>query len=483
MLAMRPRFPLLTGLALAIVLPFCAQAAPPDSPAAGMKIEKIYQSYCASCHGEKLDGGLGGSLIDGEWKHGASDEQIQNSIAVGKPELGMESFDDLLTDEQIRAMVVFFREKEKEQRYLKTEFPQPDPEKITQTRHHAYRTEVIVSEGLKHPWSLAFLPDGRMLVTEKSGPVRLIQADGKLEPQPIAGTPPVVNHGQGGMLEVGVHPDYANNGWIYLGFSDGERKLTEVSTLTAVVRGKIEHGKWTGQEWIYQADRKFYTGAGVHFGTRFVFDGGYLYFVIGERGGMMEVQDLKRPNGKIFRLHDDGRVPEDNPFVAEPGAEPGIWSYGHRNPQGMAMDPRDKALYATEHGPRGGDEFNRIRKGANYGWPVITHGINYNGTPITGITEKEGMEQPVIHWTPSIAACGLACYDGDKFPRWQHDFFAGGLRAEEVRRLRVQDGKVVEQEVVVKNFGRIRDVRSGPDGYLYLVMNSPDRIVRLVPAD
>lgn len=452
--------------------------------AEGMKVEQIYQNYCAGCHGRNFEGGSGGNLADGLWKHGGTDEEIVQSILVGRPELGMEPFRTLLTEEQARAMVVFFREKEKDERYRKTEFPKPDPRKVTKTQHHNYRTEVVVGEGLRLPWSLAFLPDGRMLVTERSGPVRIVEANGKLNPKPIAGTPAVIEHGQGGMLEVGVHPAYEKNGWIYLGFSDGWRSPGgRPNTLTTVVRGKIRDGKWTAQEPIFKADRKFYTSAGVHFGTRFVFDNGFLYFIVGERGGKMEVQDLTRPNGKIFRLHDDGRVPRDNPFVDKPGAETGIWSYGHRNPQGLAMDPRDHALYSTEHGPRGGDEFNRILKGANYGWPVITHGINYDGTPMTALTAKEGMEQPLVHWTPSIAACGLTCYQGTKFPQWQYDFFAGGLRAQEVRRLRVRDGKVTEQEVVVKDFGRIRDVRSGPDGFLYLVTNEPDRIVRLVPAD
>jgi glucose/arabinose dehydrogenase len=213
-----------------------------------------------------------------------------------------------------------------------------------------------------------------------------------------------------------------------------------------------------------------------------VFDSGYLYFVVGERGGMLEAQDITRPNGKIYRVFPDGRIPEDNPFVAEKNTIPGIWSYGHRNPQGLAIDPRDHAIYATEHGPRGGDEFNIIRKGANYGWPVISYGMNYNGTPLTGITEKDGMEQPLVQWTPSIAACGLACYTRDKFPNWKYDFFAGGLRGE-LHRIRIQNGKAIADEIILSGLGRVRDVRSGPDGFLYIILNQPDRIVRLVPAE
>jgi glucose/arabinose dehydrogenase len=249
-----------------------------------------------------------------------------------------------------------------------------------------------------------------------------------------------------------------------------------------IVRGRIRDHSWADEQVVFQASPDFYTSAGVHFGTRMVFDGGYLYFIVGERGGMLQAQDITRPNGKIYRVFPDGGIPEDNPFAADKKAIPGIWSYGHRNPQGLAIDPRDHAIYATEHGPRGGDEFNLIRKGANYGWPVISHGMNYDGTPLTGFTEKEGMEQPLLHWTPSIAACGLACYTGDKFPNWKYDFFAGGLRGE-LHRIRVKNGKVEGDEILLSGLGRIRDVRTGPDGFLYIVLNQPDRIVRLVPAE
>ena len=366
-------------------------------------------------------------------------------------------------------------------------FPVPSPDKVTKTELEEYRIETLVESGLKNPWAIAFLPDGRKLVTEKSGKLRFISADGKLDPAIVEGIPQTIEHGQGGLMEVALHPDFEKNGWVYLGLSDGTREKLEngkddVKCITAVVRGKIKDHQWTEQEWIYRPDPKFRTGAGVHFGTRFVFDKGYIYFVIGERGGMMEVQDVKRPNGKIHRLHDDGRVPSDNPFVNTPDAIPGIWSYGHRNPQGLAMDPRDGALYDTEHGPRGGDELNLIEPGKNYGWPVITYGMNYDGTPMVAITEKEGMEQPLTYWQPSIAVCGLDFYNGDKFPKWKGDLLVGALSQQEVRRVRLTDKKVVSQEIILKNIGRVRDVATGPDGLIYVILNGPDRIVRLVPA-
>jgi aldose sugar dehydrogenase len=451
-----------------------------------VKVDDLYSQHCANCHGANFEGGQGGSLVDGEWKHGGSSEEIFLSIKKGKPELGMTPWEGILSDEQIRGLVIFLQEKGKQAADRDTAYPVPSPETVTQTELHDYRIETVVAEGLTAPWAIAFLPDGRKLVTEKPGRLRVVNANGELDPNPVTGLPEVIDHGQGGLLEVAIHPDFSNNGWVYLGFSDGTRTKRdnardEIRCITAVVRGRIKDGAWTDQEWIYRPDEAFRGGSGVHFGTRFVFDQGYLYFAIGERGGMMEAQDLSRPAGKIFRLHDDGRVPADNPYVNTPDALPGIWSYGHRNPQGLAMDPRDGALYNTEHGPRGGDELNLVQPGKNYGWPVITYGMNYDGTPMVGITAKEGMEQPLAYWVPSLAVCGLDFYTGDRFPNWRNDLFSGGLASQEVRRIRLEGKEVVAQEVVLKNIGRVRDVATGPDGFLYVLLNGPDRIVRLIP--
>jgi glucose/arabinose dehydrogenase len=447
-----------------------------------VKTEEIYRMHCAACHGASFEGGQGGSLVDGEWKHGASDEAITRSITKGKPELGMIPWEGVLTPEQIRGLVILFREMEKQTLAKGMEFPVPAADKVVKTKLHDYRIETLVSEGLENPWAIAFLPDGRKLVTEKSGRLRIVSADGKLDPVAIEGLPEVIEHGQGGLLEVALHPDYSKNGWVYLGLSDGTRGDGGVRCTTAVVRGRIKDHRWTDQEWICRPDEKFRSASGAHFGTRFVFADGYIYFVIGERGGMMEAQDLSRPSGKVFRLHDDGRVPADNPFVGSKEAIAGIWSYGHRNPQGLAMDPRDGSLYDTEHGPRGGDELNLILPGRNYGWPVVTYGMNYDGTPMVADTEKEGIERPLTYWVPSIAVCGLDFYAGEKFPKWKNDLLAGALAQQEVRRIRIVDRKVVEQEVILKNIGRVRDVAAGPDGLIYVVLNQPDRIVRLLPA-
>ena len=448
-----------------------------------MKADQVFDQLCSSCHGKDLSAGVGGSLVDGEWKHGSSDDELMKSIKEGNAQLGMTPFKTVLDDRQIRSLVIFIREKEKQAKERGMDFPKPEPGKVTKTRHHDYKIEMVVEEGLKNPWAIAFLPDGRKLVTEKAGRLRVIETDGKLNPEPVKGTPAIIDHGQGGLMEVAIHPDYEKNGWIYLGFADGKREGKDVKTITAYVRGRLKDGQWTDQQQIWKADEKFYTNAGVHFGTRLVFDKGYIYFPVGERGGWHEAQDVENAKGKIYRLHDDGRVPEDNPKFEGKIPVPGLWSYGHRNPQGLDIDPRDGSLWDTEHGPRGGDELNLILPGHNYGWPVITYGMNYDGTPITGKTVEEGMDQPVIYWQPSIAACGLSFYRGDKFPKWKNDLFAGALAQQEIRRLRIVDHKVTEQEVVLKNIGRIRDVTDAPDGFMYVILNGPDRVIRLVPSE
>jgi glucose/arabinose dehydrogenase len=461
-----------------------------------VKVEGLYSQYCAGCHGGNFEGGVGGSLVDGEWKHGSTDAEIYRSIAKGNLQFGMNPWESVLSDEQIRSLVIFLRENEKKTLAKGMNFPTPSPDKVTKTELEDYKIETIVDKGLKNPWAIAFLPDGRKLITEKSGQLRFITAGNKLDPAVIEGIPSVIEHGQGGLMEVAVHPNYAKNGWVYLGLSDGTREKNDkgkdnVRCITAVVRGRIKDHQWTDQEWIYRPDPKFRSGSGVHFGTRFVFDKGYLYFVIGERGGLMEVQDLTRPNGKIHRLFDDGRVPQDNPYVKTKDAIPSIWSYGHRNPQGLAMDPRDGSLYDTEHGPRGGDELNLVLAGKNYGWPMVTLGMNYDGMPmsyngpdgkkIESVTEMDGVEQPIAFWVPSIAVCGLDFYTGEKFPKWKNDLLVGALAQQEIRRVRIVDKKVVSQEIIFKNVGRVRDVAMGPDGLIYVILNGPDRLVRLMP--
>ena len=487
---------LMTGLTVVFTATIALAAEKPVPPPAlpvitkeslaKMKVEDLYKNLCAACHGVKLEGALAPSFLDGVWKHGSTDKEIAQTILKGNISLGMVPWEGTLTGDQIRSLIIFIREKEKEALIKGITFPKPEPGKVTKTKLANYKIETV-AEGLTLPWSLAFLPDGRKLVTERGGSLRLITKNDKLLPDPVADTPKVVVHGQGGLLEVAPHPNYKKNGWIYLAIADGTKKKVEgkkkpeVKTLTAIVRGRIKDSRWIDTESIWKADMKFYDGSGAHFGSRIVFDKGYIYFIVGERGALMEVQDLANPKGKIFRLHDDGRVPTDNPKFDNPKALPGIYTYGHRNAQGLARDPRSGAIYSTEHGPRGGDELNLIEPGRNYGWPVITWGMNYNGTPL-GKTHQKGMEQPVHFWVPSIATCGLDFYTGRKFPKWKNDLFVGALKQEEIRRLRIRNGTVTQEEIVLKGLGRVRDVRSGPDGFLYVTLNKPGSVLRLVPA-
>ena len=446
-------------------------------------IRQLYDDNCIGCHGDDMTGGYGSSLIDDEWPSGSSDEDIAAAIRDGIPSGGMPGWADTLDDKQIRAMVILIREMKmkKDQKALQGNFDG----KTVNAAGHTYRLEDIGSgDGLL--WALDFLPGGSVLVTQRDGVLWRFNGGERAR---IANTPKVWQHGQGGLLDVALHPDYEENGWVYLSYSEstGTQERNKDAGMTTVVRGRIENDSWTGQEILFRVNGEHHTSSGVHFGSRFVFHDGYLFFSIGDRGRMQRSQDLGRPNGKIFRIHDDGRIPSDNPFVGTGCVLPEIWSYGHRNPQGMALEKATGLLWAAEHGPRGGDELNVVQKGRNYGWPVITHGMNYNGTPITDETHREGMEQPRLHWTPSIAVAGIDFYEGDAFPKWTGKLLAGGMASEEVHLLTVENGKVTADAIVLNGRGRVRDVASGPDGSIYLLLNdgSPrkGKLVRLVPAD
>ncbi len=445
------------------------------------EIGRFYAQQCAQCHGRNLQGGLAPSLLDDQWSHGGTDADLAKVIRDGVED-SMPGFKDQLSEGEIRALVVFLREKRAGFSSSEDRPRRPQPTEPITSEQHTFKIETV-ADRLSTPWGMAFLPDGRLLFTEKSGALRVVK-NGRLRVDPIRGTPAVRDSGQGGLLEVAVHPRYTENGWIYLAYSDPATRDGQPVSLTTIVRGKVRDGAWVEQQTIWRAPLEFYRpGGGVHFGCRIVFDAdGYLFFSHGERGRQDDAQNLKLPNGKIHRLHDDGRIPTDNPFAQQSGAFASIWTYGNRNPQGLAFEPGTDVLWSTEHGPRGGDELNIIRRGANYGWPVITYGMNYNGTPITGITAKDGMEQPVTHWTPSIAVCGIDFYTGDAFPQWRGNLFVTALAQQELRRVVIENGKVTHQEILLKDLGRVRDVQTGPDGAIYVALNQPDRIVRLVPA-
>lgn len=351
---------------------------------------------------------------------------------------------------------------------------------VVQTEEARFRVETV-TEGLEHPWSVTFLPDGRFLVTERPGRLRVVEADGTLRPTPVGGLPQIAARGQGGLLDVALHPDFANNRWVYFSYNEPGAG----GHGTAVARGRFDGARLDDVQVLFRLQPKSNTGH--HFGSRLVFDReGHLFITLGDRGDRDRAQDLADHAGSVIRLDADGSVPADNPFVGRADARPEIYSYGHRNIQGATLDPSTGRLWTHEHGPQGGDEINLPEPGVNYGWPVITYGVNYvTGTSIGEGTAKPGMAQPLYYWVPSIAPSGMSFYDGDAFPGWRGDLFVGSLKFRLLVRLELDGGRVVHEERLLEDaLGRIRDVRQGPDGLLYLLTDEDDgRLVRLVPVD
>jgi len=336
---------------------------------------------------------------------------------------------------------------------------------------------VTVAEGLEHPWSLAFLPDGSQLVSERAGRLRRIR-DGQLQPRPIAGVPEVAAVGQGGLLDVVLHPDFEHNRLLFLSYAH----RTSQGLTTRVARARLQDNRLQDVTVIFEALPR--SPARHHFGGRMVFDNeGWLYISVGDRGQMQRAQDPGDDAGAVHRISINGEPAPDNPFVAVAGARPTLFTLGNRNIQGMTRHPVTGAIWTHEHGPRGGDEINILSAGTNYGWPVITYGIDYSGLPISRLTEKEGMAQPLHYWDPSIAPSGMAFYTGDLFPQWRGDLFVGALKMRKLVRLRIRDGRVTEEEDLLRWLNeRIRDVRNGPDGALWLLTDAPGgKVYRLLP--
>jgi len=348
-----------------------------------------------------------------------------------------------------------------------------DRSSVMVSEKHALRLVTLV-KGLENPWSLAFLPDGRMLVTERAGRMRLVGSDFRLDPQPIEGLPEIVEGGQGGLFDVVLHPQYAKNGWIYWSYN----APGQGGWGTALARGKLQGHRITEVQVLFSMQAK--TRSNQHFGGRIVFDkAGMLYLTLGDRGEKERAQKWDDHAGSVIRLHDDGRVPMDNPFVKRAGALHEKWTLGHRNVQGAALHPATGELWTHEHGPQGGDEVNVMRPGLNYGWPVITYGVNYGlGTRIGEGQAKPGMVQPVHIWVPSIAPSGMVFVSGSQFPQWQGNLLVGALRGQTLVRLVLDGEKVLHEERLLQGrAGRIRDVRMGPDGWVYLLSESPDGAV------
>jgi glucose/arabinose dehydrogenase len=361
-----------------------------------------------------------------------------------------------------------------------TEDTSPESQNIgfqftTKTDKMAFKVDTLYSS-FQNPWGMTWLGDVRMLITERKGEI-LIFKDDKYTGQKVQGLPAVYANGQAGLLDITIHPDYAQNGWIYIAYA----KPVPGGGATTVARFKLNGNTVSSFEDLIVTTPAW--NGGTHYGSRIIFDKqNFLFFTNGERGSQNNAQNLSNSHGKVHRIHDDGRIPTDNPFVSTANAIASIWTYGNRNPQGMIYDEANNRLWSVEHGPRGGDELNLIEKGKNYGWPVITYGINYNGSPITDITEKEGMEQPVKYWTPSIATCGMTLVTSDKYPAWKGNILVAALAGTHIARVEMNGTRATGEEKLLPGIGRVRQVSQSPDGFIYAITEGTGLLIKLLPS-
>lgn len=442
--------------------------------------EVVYKTYCAGCHGAQLQGSVGPALIKKDWKHGGDRNSILKTIQNGVPSTEMIKWEGVLSARQIEDVTDFILKAQTSPEIVrKLELPLE-----IKTKLYSLRIEKLVTEGLKTPWGIEFVDAKRALITGKFGDLNWM-VDGKLDNQPITGLPKTYAFDNvGGMMDLALDPAYSKNGWVYLAFSHNSTNSTDKKTpgMTRIVRGKVKDHQWTDEQTLFQVADSLQVSGGTRWGCRFLFDKqGYLYFTIGDMNRAQDSQQLSKPSGKVYRINSDGSIPNDNPFYGRENVLQAIYSLGNRNVEGLAQHPQTGLIYASEHGPQGGDELNILKKGANYGWPVITYGIDYNGSKITDLTHKEGMEQPITYWTPSIAVCPIEFVTGPRFSRWKNNLLVGALKFEEIRRLVIDGDQVREQELLLKGYGRIRDLKMGPDGALYVLTNTPDAVLRITP--
>jgi glucose/arabinose dehydrogenase len=471
-------FPLITGwlytLAVAAFLTMPIQTLAQEGA-------EVYRTYCAGCHGAQLQGGSVGTLIKTDWTYGRGKGAMIRNIRFGIPGTEMAAWGNVLSDKQIRAVADYVIEAQD----TPPQAERPIPSELT-TEKYTLEVEELVTEGLKTPWGIAFVDKQRALISERDGNLRWL-VNGQLDSQPIQSLPPThTESSTGGYMDIILDPDYKANGWVYLAYSHTNQDMTdpEAPALTKIVRGKIHDYQWVDQQTLFEVPDSLMVVDGNRWGCRFLFDeAGYLYFTIGDMAKAMDSQDPSKATGKVFRINPDGSIPKDNPFVDAPGALGAVYSLGNRNVQGLAQHPETGDIWMTEHGPMGGDELNILKKGANYGWPVITYGVDYSGEIVSNKTEQAGMEQPMIHWTPSIAVCPAEFVDSPQFTAWENNLLVGALAYEELRRLVIDGDEVVQQEMILKGVGRVRDIDFGPDGEMYVLLNAPDKVLRITPRD
>lgn len=501
------QIPAVAAIAVLALLPPLVMAQQEDPFASA------YAANCSTCHGERMEGAAQGTpLLGVALKRGDSMEQLMRSINEGSPSTGMPAFGKTLDAMTVRRIASFVAEKRANLAYddFRIAAPPALPADRIQSGGHTFRVEQVADGIDRLPYAIAPLPDGSILVSEKTRGLRIVSADGKLSGL-VRGTPQAFDdgfevpgvrlvYGQGYLMDLAPHPDHARNGWIYLHYSERCSDCNQASRATGrpvsmnrIVRGRIRDGEWVDQQDIWRADIESYTPMpDMAAGGRLAFDdAGHLFFSVGVKGGSegAGVQDLSQPFGKIHRVNDDGSIPADNPFVGVAGALQTIWTLGHRTPQGLEFDRRTGQLWETEMGPRGGDEVNLLTRGGNYGWPVYSKGINYDGTALDwgaqlGIRLEEARTvQPLVDLTPSPAVASFAIYQGDAFPQWQQDLIVGTLKATELYRMVREGGRIVRVEKLLSGLGRIRDVAVDAHGRVLLLLEhaSGSRIVRLVP--
>ncbi len=471
----------------------------------------IYAKQCAVCHGADLEGAAQGpSLLAETLIHGDSVDEVVASIAIGAPEKGMPAWGATLPADDIRGLSIYILEKRVgEHRDAQRGVGQPPvipTEPISSELHRFVLRRVF--GGLSEPYSIAPLPDGRILVTEKMRGIRIVSADGSTSTR-VTGTPRFYDDsvlrgttytGSGWAHEVALHPNYEDNGWIYLSYGDRCEGCNEVSrstgrpvTMLKLIRGRLEGSVWTDQETIWEAPKQSYLdGQENGAAARIAFDDeGHVYLSVGVFGDYRGVQDLGLPYGKIHRMHDDGRTPADNPFVGKPGALASVYTLGHRNPQGLDFDPHTRLMWSSEHGPRGGDEGNIIRAGLNYGWPLVSLGVDYDGRPIS-YAKKYGLEfdpadlEPAkIDWTPSPGVSSIVFYRGKGFPKWQNHLLVATLGRNDLWRLVVDESGEQHTETLIEGLGRFRDIEVGPAGEVVILLEhrSGSQIIRIEPVD
>lgn len=486
----------------------------------------VFTENCSVCHGENLEGAAQGTpLVGVDLKHGDTVDEIIKSISEGFPMRGMPGWIGVMNQAQIRSLAIYVVEQRMDMPfpYFRVDKELVIPSETVESELHDFRIEIFTTDLDPWPFSLAAMPDGSFLVTEKMRGMRIISPDGE-HSELIQGTPKVyddgleigsLEYGMGWLLDVAPHPDYEENGWIYLHYGDrceddcnkrAEESFLPVS-MNRLDRGRIKDGKWVDVETIWQADIETYSNIpDIAAGGRLTFDGnGHVFISVGIKGttNYDGIQDLNHPAGKIHRIRDDGTIPPDNPFVimrpeSDTPATPSdevtfsrqtVWTYGHRSPQGLEFNFQTNELWGSEMGPRGGDEVNRLLPGKNYGWPLYSLGVNYDGTPVEYWRELdiefdlEQIEQPVVDFTPAPAISSFVFYEGDAFPEWQHNILIGSLKATELYRLEFENNVLVHKETVIRDLARIRDIEVGYDGLVYLLLEhgKGGQIVRLVP--